>query len=147
MALTELDKQTGFIEKAVGKDAAPWVRVGLGVAAMVLTGAAAMSGTGAEPGFASAIKMVQGATTMVEGAGAVFHGVRTIIDANDRADEIDRQADIQATLNRMQQLNRMVDDLLELLGTKNDDNKTTQELGSDLVQTQTAMNSATLMPA
>src|SRR5262249_42058056 len=136
----------GFIEKTVGKDAAPWVKVGLGGAAMVLTGAAALSGPGAAAQLASAIKTVQGATTMLEGAGAIFHGVGTITGAHGRADEMDGRAGIQSTLNRMQELKRLVDDLVELLGTKNDDSTTTQELGSDQAQAQAAANSATLVP-
>jgi hypothetical protein len=143
IAVSELDKQTGIIEKTVGRDAAPWVRLGIGIATTVLAG----FDTGSGSDLASAIKTVQGATAMVQGVGAVVQGVRTIRDANDRADEIDRQANLQATLNRMQQLNRLVSDLLDILGAKKDDQKTEQELGSDLVQTQSAMQDAAIMPA
>jgi hypothetical protein len=54
---------------------------------------------------------------------------------------------MQATLNRMQQLQRMIGDLLDLLRDQNEDQKTDRGLASDLVQTQAAANSAAIMPA
>jgi hypothetical protein len=150
IALTELDKKTNFVEKAVGKDAAPWVKVGIGVATMIVTGAASLSGslgTGFKADLASTVKTVQGMTAVVQGGGAVVQGVRTIENANDRANELERQADLQSTLNRMQQLNQLVSELLDTLGDQNDDKKTDRDLASGLVQTQTATQTAALMPA
>jgi hypothetical protein len=146
MLVSELDKQTGFIEKTVGKDAAPWVKLGIGVATALCVGfSSAPDQLGAS--FGKVLQTVQGATGVVQGAGAIYKGIRAYEDAQDRADEVDRQADLQATLNRMQQLDRLTSELLDLLGDQNDDQKTNQELGSDLVQTRAATENAVIMPA
>lgn len=152
LVLSEVDKRTGFIESAVGKDAAPWVRLGIGLAAMVCTGFSAFSSGGADLGsgfdsLSPAVHTVQGATTLIEGVGTIYQGYRIIEDSQQRADDLDRKADMQATLNRMQQLQRMVTDLLDLLRDQNEDQKTDRGLASDLVQTQAATNSAAIVPA
>jgi hypothetical protein len=139
MALDELDSRTGIIARAVGPDAAPWVRAGVKIGAAVAGGLAA---GGAPAGVA---RTFEKGTQIVEGAGIVAAGVRAKIAADKEGDELDRQADLTATLNRMQQLQRLCEDLLDTLTDKNKDHTTNQELGSELVQTQSATELAAVV--
>jgi hypothetical protein len=138
--LCEADQRYGFIAKAVGKDAAPYVRLGLQLASAVLLGCA---GAGAD----TWVQTLQSGAAVAQGGAAVYQGVRTIAEGHRAADELDRQADIQTTLNRMQRLERLIEEIVAGLEEESDQRKTTSELGTGLAQTQAAMNSAAIMRA
>lgn len=142
LAALEVDQRTGFIEKAVGEDAAPWVRLGIGIAASATL---AFAGSGTSE-INDLIRVVNGTTSIVTGAGATYQGYRAIADASERADQIDLNAQLQSIRNRMDQLQRLISSLIELLGDQNDDRNTRQEMGVDLVSTQAAAQQAALFP-
>jgi hypothetical protein len=147
VALSEIDKKTNFIEKVVGEKAAPWVRLGIGVATTALGGLAAAGFFGGGANLGSAANTLQGATALVGGGSAVLEGVHTIAQASEQADDLRRQANLQDTLNRMQQMNRLVSQLLDTLGDENDDVKNERDLAGGIWQTQAATQSAAIMPA
>jgi hypothetical protein len=138
--LCELDQRYGFIEKAVGKDAAPYVRLGLQLGSAVLLGCA---GAGTD----SWVQTLKSGAAVAQGGAAVYQGARTIAEGHEQARELDRQADLQTTLNRMQQLERLIEQIVAGLEEEGDHKKTTSELGTGLAQTQAAMNSAAVMRA
>ncbi len=138
--ICEADNRYGFIADVVGKDAAPWVRIGMQVAGMVLLAGAAGTGDGQ-----AILKWIQAGTAVVGGASSINAGIRMLEEGDRQADELERQADIKGILNRMQQLQRMLDSLLEALEEQMDDRRTNIEIGSRLIQTQAATEAATLM--
>jgi len=138
--LCELDQRYGFIEKAVGKDAAPYTRLGLQLGSAVLLGSA---GGGTD----SWVQTLQSGAAVAQGGGAIYQGARTIVEGREQARELDRQADLQTTLNRMQQLERLIEQIVAELEDTNDGRKTTSELGTGLAETQAAMNGAAVMRA
>jgi hypothetical protein len=143
LAALELDKQTGFIEQAVGADAAPWLRVGLGLAAAVCGG---LSGSGGSDG-SDVLRAIDQVNGVAAGVRTIGLGIKSYIDDNKHADELDRQGDLMGTLNRMRQLQRLCEDLIDVLADKSKDHSTQQGQASTLYQTQGATELATLMRA
>lgn len=139
MAVSELDRQTGFIEKVVGEKAAPWVRIGIQV---IQTACLAMAGGSPD----QTIELLQKLTTALEGGRGVYLGVRTLVEAHRRGDAIDAEADRLQTLQRMQRLQRLLEVLLESLEEDSEDHTRSRELGTDLVATRAATERA-LIPA
>jgi hypothetical protein len=143
LAALEVDQRTDFIEKTVGEEAAPWVRLGLGVAASTCL---AIGATGSSE-LGNMVRIVNGTTSIVQGAGSAYQGYRTIVSGQERGDEIDRQTHLQTMRNRMDQLQRLVSSLIDLLGEQNEDRNTRQQIGTDLVATKASMQQAALFPA
>jgi len=122
----EADKRYGYIEDACGKKAAPWVRVGLHVAAT------ACSGSGSN----EALKWTQVALSTIQGTGAVHQGVKTWQEGKRQGEELDRRADVQETLYQIQETQRLMDALIELYESKSEHRTRTTEAAAALVETQ-----------
>jgi hypothetical protein len=138
MVFCELDKRYGMTEKLVGKEAAPWVKLGLNVAVIASTLFLNPAGDAAK---------LKGCVSILQGGTALAQGVRTIVEGNRQADELDRSADMQSTLNRMQQLQRMLDDLLSDLEEESDRSNQNMNAGAEASQTQAATYQAAVMKA
>jgi hypothetical protein len=142
MALSELDARTNFITKFVGEDAAPWVKLGIGVATALCLGiGAAMDNA---PRLLTGLNISVG---ILNGAGQVYQSYRAIQTADARADELEREAALTQTLNRMQQLHRLIETLLGELSEQSEDRTTVREMGSEIAQTQAATQGALIMRA
>jgi len=141
-AALELDQKTGFIEKAAGKDAAKYVRLGLTLAAAACTAAAALGAGGASAGATLDI-----AEAGLHGATTLRSGYVALLEAAREADALDDSAEALDALNQVQQLQRLADRLLEALGEDQQDHVTTRELGTELVQTATMTERALIVPA
>jgi hypothetical protein len=139
--LCEADNQYGFIEDVVGKDAAPWVRLGLATGTAILLGVAG----GGDLGAVS--RLLQGGTAVLAGIGQISRAIRAMDEGDARADAIEREAAIKQSLNRMQRLQRLVDALVEQLEEQSDSRKRMKSLGNQLVQTQAAAHGAVVMRA
>jgi hypothetical protein len=135
----EADNRYGYVEDAVGRKAAPWVRLGMQVG---LSTAAAAGG-----GSSDALRYIQGATAVLQGAHEVHQGVEQLHEARRLAAEVDANADVQETLNRMDQIRRLVDRLLETYEEQSDEQTTNRELSADLAQAHAASHAAVVFPA
>ena len=142
MVLSELDARTDFVTKLVGEDAAPWVKIGIGVATSLCLGIGAAAGS-ANP----LLTGLNASVGIVSGAGQVYQGYQAIRTADLRADELEREAALTQTLNRMQQLQRLIEGLLGELGEQAEDRTTVRELGSEIAQTQAATSAALIIRA
>ena len=143
MVALEAEKGTGLLEKAVGEKAAPWVRLGVGLAASVCLGAGAFA-VGTSIGVVNTLQLTTG---LVNSGGDIYQGYRAIQEANRQGDQIDAQAEILGSMNRMQQLQRLLD---RLIGSLKDDSKNDEKIverGASLIQTDAATNAAAIMPA
>jgi hypothetical protein len=138
--ICEVDNRTGFVEDVVGKDAAPWVRLGIQAVGVALLAGAAGTADGQ-----AVLRWIQAGTAVVGGASSINAGIRMLEEGDRQADELERKADIKAILNSMQQLQRVLDSLIELLEEQVDDRRTNIELGNRLVQTQVATDTAAIM--
>lgn len=140
MVLLEVDQRTNMIEELVGKKAAPYVQLGLSVAA-----SACLIGSGAAN--SNVVKWLQLGTGVVQGAGGVYSGVRAIQSANERANQLEDQAELTTTLNRVQRLQRLLDSLLSSLDDDSKSNEQTKRLGADLMQAKVSCEAALILPA
>lgn len=129
----EADSRYGYLEEAFGKEAAVWVRVGLHIAAAVSSGASS----------SEALTWMKVALSTLEGASAVHQGVRTWQEGRRQEEELDRRADMQATLHQIQETQRLMDALIELYQEKSVHRTRTAQASADLIeahgQTQTAL--------
>jgi hypothetical protein len=142
MALSELDARTNFITTLVGEEAAPWVKLGIGVATALCLGI----GTAMD----NAPRLLTGLNAsvgMLNGAGQAYQGYQAFQTADQRADELEREAALTQTLNRMQQLHRSIETLLGELGEQSEDRTTVREIGSEIAQTMAATQGALIMRA
>jgi hypothetical protein len=135
----EADSHLGVSTKVFGEKAAPWVRLGLGVAA---SGACLFGGAGGN--VMASIRVAAGITS---GASAIGEGYHVIADGNARADEMEREASLQGTLNQMQRLQRLLDAVIAGLDRDNKDNEKTRQLGTTLVQLDTQTQAAAVIRA
>jgi hypothetical protein len=140
LCLSEADQRYGFIEKALGKEASIYLRLGLQLGAALLLGFA-----GADT--AGWVRMLQGGLAVAQGGAAVCQGARTIEEGRRQAANLERQANIEATLHRMQQLQRLIDEIVADLKEDSRERKSANELVAGLAQTQAAMNGAAIMRA
>lgn len=143
MVALEAEKGTGLLEKAVGERAAPWVRLGVGLAASVCLGVGAFAG-GTSSGVVNSLQLTAG---LVNSGGDIYQGYRAIQEANRQGDQLDAQAEILGSMNRMQQLQRLLD---RLIGSLKDDSEKDEKLverGASLLRTDAATNAAAIMPA
>lgn len=134
----EVDKRTGIIEKAVGAEAAPWVRLGLGVAASLCM----LGGHGGA--IASTLRSWCG---IASGVNTLHDAYTTVRNANEQADQLEQQAELTAALDRARALQRTISTLVEQLGSDSKDKTQTQKLGASLMQTEVAANAAAIIPA
>jgi hypothetical protein len=142
LAANEAENRYGLVRDLAGEDASRWIKIGLQVAGAACAGWAA---TGGE--LDSTLGILKGSVAVAQGANALYAGVRSMQEADKKADDIERQADIQGVLNRMQRLQRLMDDLVGLLEDQSKRGNTTREIGNGLVQTQAAMQTAAIMRA
>jgi hypothetical protein len=141
--LCEANERYGWIGKAFGEKAAPYVQVGLQLTSAALMGASAASAGGATDWA----QMIQGGIGAAGCARGVYQSYCQVQAGQEQAAALERQADLQTTLNRMHQLQRLIDDLIASLEEHSDNRTTDFELGSELAQTQAATETATVMRA
>lgn len=140
MVLMEADQRTGFIQAAVGEKAALWVRLGVSVAASLCL-------IGGSSANSDVLKWLKLGTGVMQGAGGIYTGIRTIQSANERADQLEDQAELTSSLNRMQRLQRLLDSLLSSLDDDAKSNEQTKKLGADVMQAKVACEAALILPA
>ncbi|HEU5075685.1 MAG TPA: hypothetical protein VFU02_15940, partial [Polyangiaceae bacterium] len=75
----EADSRYGYLEAAFGKQAAPWVRVGLHLAAAAVSGSSS----------SELLTWTKVALSTIEGVGALHEGVRTWQEGRRQGDELD----------------------------------------------------------
>jgi len=131
----EADNRYGYLEHAFGKEAAPWVRIGLHVAAT------ACSGSGSN----EILTWTKVALSTVQGAGAIHQGVKTWQEGQRQGEELDRRADVQETLYQIQETQRLIDALIDLYEAKSDLRTRTTEAATQLVQTQGQIQAALVL--
>ena len=136
--LCEADARYGLAQKAFGEDVAPWVSLGMRVASAVLMGIASA-------GSENTLQIIKGTVGLAAGSVDVYQGIRQMQEGERQAKALEREADIKETLNRMQRLQRLIDDLLEALEEEGDSRKTNMNLGTQSAQTQAAMVTAAVM--
>lgn len=139
LIVLEVDARTGFLDDAVGKDAAPWLRLGLAVGASL-----AMSGSG---DMAQVARFIQGGTAILGGLAAVDTARLDLKEAKRVKEEMFRQAEMQETLNQIRQLHDKVDELIDELEEKSEERSSFQSSFQSLAQTQTFAMSATIIRA
>jgi hypothetical protein len=136
--LCEVDNRTNFVEDVFGEEAAPWVRLGMNVAASVLTG---MSGGSA------AVRYLQAGTAVIQGASDINAGIKMLEEGEREAEELRHEANLLETLNRMQQFQRLIDDLLAEMQDHAENKGRTRELSNGVVELQAAANEAVILRA
>ena len=145
VALDEVEKRTGAVSWAVGevagKQAASWVRP------LIQAGLAVCSAYVAGVSNSALISGIQGGVAVAQGAETVYQGYQAIEAADRKADALEQQAEMLEVGQRMQRMQRLVEELIALLTEQNDDQKTSRQMGNDLMQTHGAMQSAALMRA
>lgn len=137
-ALCEVEKRTGFAEDVFGKDAAPWVRLGMNIAASALLGAA---------GGSAAAQYLQAGAAVVQGASTINEGLNIAEEGRRQAAELRHEARLQETLNQMRELQRLVDDLLDEAKEHAETKDRTRELSSTLVEIRAATAEAVILRA
>ena len=135
----EADNRYQFIEEVAGEKAAPWVRLGLAVAATALAG----TGSGTE----AVTRWIQTATGVVQGAGQAYQGYRIRQEADRHADALKRDADVQQTLHRIQEVHRLIEALIELYEQRSDQRTRSVDASVGLVETQNSTEAALVLPA
>ena len=106
-------------------------------------GASAASAGGA-PEWA---RIAEGGVAVAQGGRTVYQGYCMMKEGKQQAAALERQADMQTTLHRMHQLQRLIDDLIASLQEDGDRRTTSIELGNQLTQTQAATQTAAVMRA
>lgn len=143
VAVLEADTRYNLLEETVGKDAAPGVRLALGVAASICL---AMAPTGTDAASQLAEKFVD-AGRVVQAVATAYAGVRQLSEANRQGDALDLLADQKESLNRLHNLQRL---LTQLLGDLEDDaeNQTrTRGASAKIVATVAATEASMIIPA
>ncbi|HEY6729377.1 MAG TPA: hypothetical protein VI197_35445 [Polyangiaceae bacterium] len=131
----EADDRFGYLEDVFGKEAAPWVRVGMHVAA------AASAGSNSN----DVLKWMQVALSTLEGTSDIHRGVRTWQEGIRQGDELDRRADMQETLHQIQATQRLMDALIELYEEKSEHRTRTAEASVDLVEARAKVQAALVL--
>jgi NAD(P)H-dependent FMN reductase len=139
IVLIEANERYGLAEEVVGKEKAPYVDIGLRVAAAVVLAVAGGGGSG--------VDSVQALMALLSGVRGVVQGVETIQEANRQAGERDAEADVQQTMNQIQQMQRFIEELIELYGERNEDHTSFMESATQLVATEGAIERAAVVRA
>lgn len=142
MVLSEIDARTDFIAELVGKEAAPWVKLGIGIATSLCLGIGAATGN-----VQKVINGLNASIAIVNGGGQVYQGYQLIQAADERADELEREAVLTQTLNRMQQLHRLIESLLGEFSEQSEARTTVREIGGEIAQIQATTQGALIMRA
>lgn len=140
MLFLEVDSKTGFLERAVGEQAAPYLRMGLALAASSLT-------LGASGQTATLARYVLGGTTALEGLATVEQGRLDLEQARRIREKSLENIGLQDAQHRVQMLHQLVDELVEALGEAMDTRKTNQMMFQSLAQTQMQVSSAVVFRA
>lgn len=139
MVLMEADQRFGVIEKVAGEKAAPSLRLGLGVAT-----AACLAFGGASN---HALALLQKGTALLNVAHAGYSAYRTLELGNERAEQLEDQAELTSRLNGMQRLQRLLDELLTSLDDDQASHERTQKLGAEVIETKMAGDAAMIFSA
>jgi hypothetical protein len=134
----EVDSRTNFIEDTFGEEAAPFIRGGLAVGAAVIVGS---GDSGA------AVKYLQAGTAVIQGASDVNAGIKMLEEGKRQARELNHQADLMETLNRMQQFQRLIDDLLAEMEDHAENKNRNRQLSTGIVEVQAATQEAMILRA
>lgn len=138
----EVDRGTGAIEKVLGEKAAPWVRLGMELGAAGCLGVVAMGSQAS-----GVLQSLQSGTALLQSGAAVYGGYTTIKQAQLAAEHVEQQAHILQSMNRMQQLQRLLDRLLASLEADSTCARKIEERGVQLVNTASATEAALIVPA
>lgn len=136
--LCEVDARTNFVEAVVGEEAAPWVRVGMNIAASALVGAA---------GGDSAVTYLTAGAGIIKGASDVNQGFKLLEEGKRQAQELRHVATLQETLNRMHAYQRLVDELLVDMEDHAESNNRTRTLSSGVAAIQASTFEAVILRA
>lgn len=131
----EADNRYDYLKDVVGKEAAPWVRLGMHIAAAASTGASSND----------VLEWMQVGLLAIRGAGDVHQGVRTWQEGQRQGDEVDRRADMQETLYQIQAVQRLMDALIELYEEKSEHRTSTAEASVALVEARAKIEAALVL--
>lgn len=129
VVLLQVDKKTGVIEDIAGKEAAPWIRLGMSIAA-------AACSAGASGEYVHILQTIQATTTTISGVAAIDQARVSYLEAKRQKQEMMREADLRQSLHNIQQLRDMIDELIQLLDERSTDRAETHSAFHNLVQTQ-----------
>ncbi|GMV17078.1 MAG: hypothetical protein AMXMBFR56_53020 [Polyangiaceae bacterium] len=136
LAACEADARTNAVEEIFGKDAAPWVRLGMNVASSALLGAA---------GGDSAARYLTGGAAILQGASSINAGIKLLDEAEGQASEIRHQANLTDTLNRMHELQRLIEELLGDMEEHAEDHDRSRSLSGSVVEIKAATYEAVVL--
>jgi hypothetical protein len=128
--LSELEQHFGLCEKAFGKEVGQWVSVGVQLVASVV-GVIASGGTDT-----GALGNIQQTLAYVGAGMQLASGVNNLIEAGRDRDLAHNAADLQGIMNRMAQLQRMMETLLTELQERVEGRGRNRESGLKLSQIQ-----------
>ncbi len=132
----EADSQFKILDRLC-PEAAPWLRLGLGLAA---AGTCMLGGSGG-----ATLTWLRTSAGLLNGATQVATGYNAIVNADAAADELEQQASLTNKLNQMHRLQRCISAVLEQLDSDNKDRTKTLQLGAHLVQLQGQANAAAVI--
>lgn len=128
--LSELDQQFGLFEKAFGEDVGKWVSTGVQLVAAVV-GAVATAGADLD-----ALGTIQETVSKVALGVQLASGFNNLIEAARDRELAHDMADLQGIMNRMSQLQRMMETLLQELQERVEGRDRGREGGLKLAQLQ-----------
>ncbi|MCK6532850.1 MAG: hypothetical protein L6Q84_07735 [Polyangiaceae bacterium] len=134
----ELDARTNIIADVVGEDAAPWVRVGMNIAASALVGAA---------GGDSAVTFLTAGAGVLKGASDMNEGFKLLDEGKRQAQELRHAATLQETLNRMHAYQRLIDELLVDMEDHAENQNRNRSLSNSVGQIQASTFEAVILRA
>ncbi len=128
--LSELDQNFGLFEKALGKDVGKWVSVGIQLVAAVV---GAVASVGTDLGVLGDVQQV----LAYVGVGVqIASGVNNLIEAGVDRDLAHNAADLQGIMNRMAELQRMMETLLDELQERVEGRDRVRQSGVKISQIQ-----------
>lgn len=144
VALSELDKRYHIADAVFGKQAGPWVSMGLEISASLLMGLGVGMTTG---DVSTTAKWVEGIAGSVAGVMSVAKGINDAIERYQQAHELDGQAELLELSNRMQRLQRVLDALIDELQRKSEQHQRIFKAGQQLYQIQGQTHEAAVFRA
>ena len=135
----EAENRYGYLDEVVGRKAAPWVELGMQLGLMTTT---AISGGGG-----NMLRLIEGGTAVLRGVHTADQGIHRLHESRRRASEVDAKADVLETRNRMDQIRRLIDRLIQGYEEASQDQTANRELSAQLVQAHAASNAAVVFPA
>jgi Secretion system effector C (SseC) like family len=146
--LSELNQRYGAAEKLFGAKAGGAVSLGIElVSTAMLIGASGGLDKLAKYGVTDALDVVKGAGAVVQGAVLVGAAINDYTNAQQAADALDQQADMQEVMNRISRLQRLMESLIDELGEKTERHQQSLKGASQLFHTQGATLEASLFRA